>query len=74
MDDLFMLADKLHALRDEKDAQTAILKDIEKDIRSAECRLIEAMTQAGCSDFTRNGKRYIMTSTTRRSLATKKSQ
>jgi hypothetical protein len=64
-DELFALADKLRALREERDAQTAILKDLEKDINSAEYRLTEAMAKAECPNFTRNGKQFIMTSTTR---------
>ena len=65
MHELFQLADKLRQLRQEKDDHTAILKGINSDIDSVEFQLTEAMAQAECSNFTRNGKQFIMTSTTR---------
>jgi len=65
MDELFALADRLRELREEKDAQTAILKDINADIDAVEYKLTEAMAKAECPNFTRNGKQYIMTPTTR---------
>ena len=65
MHELFQLADRLRQLRQEKDDHTAILKGINSDIDSVEFQLTEAMAQAECTNFTRNGKQFIMTSTTR---------
>ena len=67
---LFTLADKLRDLREEKDAQTAILKDINTDIDRVEYELTEAMAKAECPNFTHNGKQFIMTTTTRWSAET----
>ena len=67
---LFKLADKLRDLREEKDAQTAILKDINADIDHVEYELTEAMAKAECPSFTRSGKQFIMTTTTRWSAET----
>ena len=70
MNELFTLADKLRSLREEKDTQNAILKDISGEIAATEYKLTEAMAQAECSNFTRNGKQFIMTNTTRWSAET----
>jgi len=72
MDDLFILADKLRELREEKDAQAAILKDINADIDEAEYKLSEAMATAECSNFTRGEKQFILTTTTRWSAETER--
>jgi len=65
MKNLFVYADKLRELREEKDVQTAILKDINTDITAIEFKLSEAMAEAECPNFTRNGKQFIVTCTTR---------
>ena len=65
MQELFTLADKLRQLREKKDAQAAALKDTNTEIESTEYKLTEAMAQAECSNFTRNGKQFIMTTITR---------
>ena len=65
MDDLFTLADKLRELREEKDAQTAILKDVTAEIDAVEYKLTEAMAEAECPNFTRGDKQFILTTTTR---------
>ena len=67
---LFTLADRLRDLREEKDEQTAILKDINTDISSVEFQLTEAMAKAECPSFTRNGKQFVMVTTTRWSAET----
>ena len=72
MNELFTLADKLRELREEKDTQAAILKDINADIDDIEYKLTEAMAKAECPNFTRNGKQFIMTSTTRWSPETER--
>ena len=65
MQDLFQLADRLRSLREEKDAQSAILKDINSDIKEVEFKLTEAMAEAECPSFTRGDKQYIVTCHTR---------
>ena len=74
MDDLFTLADKLRELREEKDAQAAILKDINADIDEAEYKLSEAMAEAECPNFTRGDKQFILTTTTRWSAETNRKE
>ncbi len=65
MNELLILASKLRALREEKDVQTAILKDVNSDIKSVENELADAMANAECPNFTHGGKQFILTSTTR---------
>ena len=65
MDNLFELADKLRALREEKETQTAVLKGITSDINEIEYILSEAMAENECTNFTRRGKQFILTTTKR---------
>jgi len=65
MDDLFTLADKLRELREEKDAQNQLLKELNAGIDKAEYKLTEAMAAAECPSFIRGNKQFIMTTTTR---------
>lgn len=65
MDKLFTLADRLRELRAEKDDYTAMLKDVNTEIESAERELTDAMAQAECPNFTRGDKQFIITTTTR---------
>jgi hypothetical protein len=65
INEIFELADRLRDLREEKDVQTAILKDISIDIDNIEYALTEAMTIAECPSFTRGDKQFVMTTTTR---------
>ena len=74
MDDLFTLADKLRELRDEKDAQNQRLKDINAQIDATEHQLTEAMAEAECPNFTRGGKQFVMTTTTRWSAETERKE
>ena len=74
MDDLFIFADKLRKLREEKDTQTAILKDINTEIDEAEYKLSEAMATAECPNFTRGEKQFILTTTTRWSAETERKE
>jgi len=62
---LFELADQLKRLREEKDTQAALLKDLNVEIDETEFKLSEAMAVAECSNFTRCGKQFILTTTTR---------
>ena len=65
MENLFILADKLRNLRDEKNNFTAMLKEINGEIEDVESELSEAMTESECSNFTRGDKQFILTNTTR---------
>lgn len=67
--ELFLFADKLRALRDEKDTTKSILSDIEKEIGDVEWKLSEAMATAECSNFTRGDKQFILVTTSRWSAA-----
>jgi hypothetical protein len=62
--DLFLLADKLKNLRDEKDCQTEILKDITTEISEIEEELIAAMIDAECPNFTHSDKQFVMSTKT----------
>jgi len=67
--ELFLLADKLKSLREEKDSYKAMLSDIEKEIGDTEWKLSEAMAEAECSNFTRGDKQFILVTTSRWSAA-----
>ena len=74
MNDLFILADKLRGLREEKDVQAAVLKEIGDEIKAAEYKLSEAMAEAECPNFTRGDKQFILTATTRWSPETERKE
>lgn len=67
--ELFLLADKLRALREEKDSTNAILSSIENEISTVEWKLSEAMAVAECSNFTRGDKQFILVTKSRWSPA-----
>jgi hypothetical protein len=62
--ELFQIADKLKNLRNEKDDQTAILKEITSEISEVETELIAAMIDAECPNFTHGDKQFVMTTKT----------
>ncbi len=68
--DLFPLADRLRALREQKKTIEATLKDINKEISAIEQELSDVMAAAECPSFTRDGKMFILTTTTRWSAET----
>ena len=72
MDELFILADRLRDLREQKDVQNQILKNLNTEINEAEYKLSEAMANAECPNFTRGGKQFILTTTTRWSPETER--
>ena len=72
MQELFKLADQLRVLREEKDDYTAIVKDLTTAIANTERTLSDAMATAECSNFTRGGKQFILTTTTRWSAETER--
>jgi len=69
MENLFFYADRLRALREEKDVTKSVLSDIEKEINAAEWNLSEAMAEAECSNFTRGDKQFILVTNSRWSAA-----
>jgi hypothetical protein len=62
--EIFQLADKLKNLRDEKDTQNTILKDIMTEISEVETELIAAMIDAECPNFTHGDKQFVMSTKT----------
>ena|GEM_PF-602428 len=67
---LFTLADRLRELRDEKGSFAAMLKEINGEIEDVEAQLAAEMLEAECPNFTRGGRQFIMTTTTRWSAET----
>ena len=65
MEDLFTIADKLRELREKKDEQAALLKDLNAEIEATEYKLSEAMALEECTNFTRGDKQFILTTTVR---------
>ena len=63
MDNLFVLADELRELREAKEGLKQELKDANAKIMAVEKRLTDAMTESECPNFTRGGKKFIMTTT-----------
>jgi NAD-specific glutamate dehydrogenase len=61
---LFILADKLRSLREEKDDHTAILKEITSEIAEVETELVTAMVDEEVPNFTRGDKQFVMTTKT----------
>ena len=53
-------ADTLKALRDEKVALQAKLKEVQADIDSVEAELISLMTDKECTGFDRNGIKFSL--------------
>ena len=53
-------ADTLKALRDEKSALQAKLKEVQEGIDAVEAELIQYMTDEECTGFDRNGVRFSL--------------
>ena len=66
-EELFVLADRLRALRDEKAEAEQRLKDLNAAIDEAECRLSERMAESETQNFTRQGMMFCLTTKTRAS-------
>ena len=64
---MFDLADKLKALRDQKDALEAELKQVNMDIDNADWYLANHMTETETQNFTRAGVIFCLTTKTRAS-------
>ena len=66
-EELFVLADRLRALRDEKAEAEQRLKDLNAAIDEAEYRLSERMAESETQNFTRQGMMFCLTTKTRAS-------
>lgn len=66
-EELFMLADQLRALRDEKSEAEQRLKELNAAIDEAEYRLSEMMAESETQNFTRQGMMFCLTTKTRAS-------
>ena len=64
---MFELADRLKALRDQKDALEAELKQINMDIDNADWQLANHMAETETQNFTRAGVMFCLTAKTRAS-------
>jgi len=65
MTEIFALADRFKALREERDDLKEKLTAANKALDEAEAQLTDVMAGAECPNFTRGGKQFIMTTTTR---------
>ena len=65
MDDIFALADHFKILRERRDALKNQLATANKELEETEYQLTDMMTEAECGSFSRGGKQFIMTTTTR---------
>ena len=61
--DLFPIADRLRALREQRTDIKAALSGLEDEIKSVERELSDAMAAAECQNFTRDGNMFILTTT-----------
>ncbi len=68
--DIFPLADRLRQLRELKDRLKADLSDVSAEISTVEDALADCMAEAECPSFTRDGKMFVLTTTTRWSAET----
>ena len=66
-EELFVLADRLRALRDEKAEADQRLKELNAAIDEAEYRLSERMAESETQNFTRQGMMFCLTTKTRAS-------
>jgi len=74
MDEMLTLADYFKALRDEKDALKGQLTEVNAALEKAERQLTDMMAEAECPNFTRGGRQFIMTTTTRWSAEAERKQ
>ena len=68
-EELFALADQLHELKETKKLAEQELKEITEKIDRVDAALAEHMIAVETQNFTRNGTRFCLTSTTRASAA-----
>ena len=67
--DLFALADELRALKEAKKYAEQELKEITEEMDRVDAILAQRMADTETQNFTRNGKMFCLTSTTRASAA-----
>ena len=67
---MFELADRLKALRDQKDALEGELKQVNMDIDNVDKRLADLMADTETQNFTRAGVMFCLTTKTRASALT----
>jgi hypothetical protein len=66
--DLFMYADELKALREQRDSVNAELKRVNERIGEVERQMSEAMVDAETQNFTRHGSMFYLTTKTHASM------
>jgi len=71
---MFELADRLKALRDEKQESEQRLKDINAEIDETDAALAQLMTDTETQNFTRCGTMFCLTNTLRASAAAKRKE
>ena len=71
---MFELADRYKTLREERDALKAQLSTANKALEEAGHKLTDMMAEAECPNFSRSGKQFIMTTTTRWSAEAERKQ
>jgi hypothetical protein len=71
---MFELADRYKTLREERDALKEQLAAANDALKEAEHRLTDTMAEAECPNFSRSGKQFIMTTTTRWSAEAERKQ
>jgi len=71
---MFELADRYKTLREERDALKEQLSVANKALEDAGHKLIDMMAEAECPNFSRSGKQFIMTTTTRWSAEAERKQ
>ena len=67
---MFELAERLRSLREEKAETEQKVKDLNAEIDDTEYALTEIMAETETQNFTRGGKQFILTTTTRWSAET----
>ena len=74
MDEILALADYFKALREERDTLKGQLTEVNAALEKAEHQLTDMMAEAECPNFTRGGRQFIMTTTTRWSAEAERKQ
>jgi hypothetical protein len=71
---MFELADRLKALRDEKQEAEQRLKDINAELDETDAALVQLMTDTETQNFTRLGTMFCLTNTLRASAAAERKE
>jgi 3-methyladenine DNA glycosylase AlkC len=62
---IFVVADRYRKLREQRDEQAAILKEMNANLEKVEAEFIQEMVDEECGNLTRGNKQFVMTITTR---------